>query len=62
MEKKYCIKDLDEQLYWCGSFHGWAKEGWIVELYDTLLECEQYIEHNLNGRYQIEIVYVNWID
>lgn len=58
MEKKYVVKDFDDQTYYCGAQHGWSTGVYFVEYFETLEDAKLFISQE-QGRFQIEEVYFN---
>ena len=56
MEKKYIVKDFEEQTYYCGEDFGWSKESYLVETFNTLEDAENFIKKQ-NGKFQTEVLY-----
>lgn len=57
MEKKYIVKNFDSQEYYCGKIHGWAKQHYLVEYFDSIKDAKKFISGE-KGRFQIELIYI----
>lgn len=57
MEKKYVVKDLFSNNYYCGSYFKFCPDKWLVEYFDTLDMAENFISSLPSGTYCIEPVY-----
>lgn len=59
MEKKYVIKDFENQTYYGGEIYGWCNESYLVEFFETIEDAENFIKRE-SGKFQIETVYISF--
>lgn len=56
MEKKFIVKELVSQRYYCGEDYEWTKEAYLANFFDSIEDAEKLIERE-NGKFQIETIY-----
>jgi hypothetical protein len=57
MEKKFVVKNFEEQLYYSGDFYGWSKDAYLAYYFETFEDAEFFIKSQ-DGKFQIEVVYI----
>jgi hypothetical protein len=58
MTKKYIIKNIETQNYYCGDYDGncWQENIYYADYFETIEDAENFIKQE-SGKFQIETIY-----
>ena len=56
--KKYIVKAVGENTYYCGFNFEWDEDISLADRFDTIEDAEKFIERESRGMYMIETVYL----